>query len=445
MDTEIEEFLRKELSKLTPEWSVEGEELPYFKGSDPSYCWVLDPQDGTSAFLRGFRGSSVSIALLDNHEPVLGVVHAPLYPNDSGDTIYGARGVGLFRNGKQVRHRERTEPLGPQDIVAVSQDADQRIEFNLSTLAPARYLPMPSIAYRLALAAAGDVRAATSLAPLRPLDVAAGHALLLLSGGQLHHLSAPDNPVVCYRRNTGFHGVVGGDKQAIRCLTPWPWNRGFGPKQKPPLARPARHLKASGAALDRAQGCLMGLVAADSMGRPDGHERPGEAAESAITTARRLLSQGGLNRGWSQRFLSDSAVLGLVLTPPMLAASYPEHVYARAISHAIEGASPKRAAAETAPEETRAFGYLIRQTPLREAVLETTKSGGDPASVGALLGAFQGYDSVPRDWRLSVLTYRPHGANCQAPRPIDCWAVDTLIVAEQLLHLRKNLSEGATF
>ncbi len=44
------------------------------------YCWVVDPHDGTRAFLEGRRGSAVSVGLLLHGIPVLGVVYAPLVP-----------------------------------------------------------------------------------------------------------------------------------------------------------------------------------------------------------------------------------------------------------------------------------------------------------------------------------------------------------------------------
>ena len=51
-------------------------------GSRPAngYCWVVDPHDGTRAFLEGKRGSAVSIALLRHGTPILAVVYAPTSP-----------------------------------------------------------------------------------------------------------------------------------------------------------------------------------------------------------------------------------------------------------------------------------------------------------------------------------------------------------------------------
>ena len=477
IDAEVEAFLRTELALLTPDWSILGEELPFQKGSDNTHCWVLDPQDGTSAFLRGFRGSSVSIALTEHHQPVLGVVHAPLYPNDGGDLIYGARGVGLFRNGEELSLAHSGEPLGADDVVAVSQDADRRVDYNLGTLKPARYLPMPSIAYRLALAAAGEVRAGLSLAPLRALDVAAGHALLSLTDRELHHLSTPENPNISYQNEQRLHGVIGGDPACIQSLTPWRWDSYFGPKQNTPLCRPSHGRKVSGPALSRAQGCLLGQLAGE-LSSPPG--RPTADGELTLSLARTLLSEGEFRpahlRASDSEWLRSQhredplgelyrcSPLGVAFTPEQLAASLPSgtqtpaeecvRLFVRAVSQAVEGNKPEAVATrilETAspsvktllesdqdPEDPQllafqnAFGHLRSGTALREAV-ENSRPNRGPAVVGALLGAFQGYESIPAEWRRAVLTCR------QRSRPVAYWPVDALTLAEHLLCLRKKV------
>ena len=62
--------------------------------------WVVDPHDGSTAFLAGERGTAISIALIRQGVPVLGVVHAPLSPDRGADTIAWAEGMDhLLRNG----------------------------------------------------------------------------------------------------------------------------------------------------------------------------------------------------------------------------------------------------------------------------------------------------------------------------------------------------------
>ena len=85
VDEEIEAFLRDQFRSVLPSARFVGEELPPVLDGDPSLVWLVDPHDGTSEFLRGARGSSVSVALLRDAVPVLGVVHAPLSP-DRGRT-----------------------------------------------------------------------------------------------------------------------------------------------------------------------------------------------------------------------------------------------------------------------------------------------------------------------------------------------------------------------
>lgn len=79
IDVEIEVLLRADLlSLLDCDWW--GEETGHVLSGYP-FCWVVDPNDGTSDFLRGLKGSAISIGLLHDGKPVLGVVHAPIMPS----------------------------------------------------------------------------------------------------------------------------------------------------------------------------------------------------------------------------------------------------------------------------------------------------------------------------------------------------------------------------
>lgn len=499
VDAEIEAFLRQGLRNLRPSWSILGEELPFHRGSDPHYCWMLDPQDGTSAFLRGYRGSSVSIGLLKDHQAVLGVIYAPLYPNDSGDLIAGAEGLGLWRNYQAVPTEKPSGPLRSCDIVAVSQDADRRIPFNIGTLAPARYLALPSVAYRLALAAVGEVRVGLSLAPLRALDVVAGHALLKLSGRVLKKFEDHSCSDLDYGDEDPFYGAIAGDPDAVAALTPWPWDKNFGPPEQSLLCSPRPGRKSvPPLALSRAQGCLLGMLAGASFAVTVETDTfgPGEevelkdggvfnilagqstgACEMALALSRRLIKDQGYRSSkvqqvyqlWlkSQPFeesdspLLRSIILGLAFRPDAISGVVGEDCklshsgadcveacknLAQTISRAIEGWSKEQAVLNAAnpkePQLQQAFYQLGLDRPLAETLLTLLQAEGKqsvPAAVcGALLGAFQGYKAIPKQWRLAVLTCRPHRDNKQSrqTRPSLYWAVDALILAEALLELR---------
>jgi ADP-ribosyl-[dinitrogen reductase] hydrolase len=185
VDDEIEAALRKQLLDLLPaRWR--GEETGVLAGAGGPYCWLVDPHDGTSAFLAGERGSAVSIALLRDGVPVLGVVHAPLSPDRGPDTIAWAEGLDhLLRNGAPIAATLADARLSVGAIVFVSQGAPEWPVGNALAVAPARFVALPSIAYRLARVAAGDGVAAVSLNGPCGWDYAAGHALIRGAGGVL--------------------------------------------------------------------------------------------------------------------------------------------------------------------------------------------------------------------------------------------------------------------
>src|SRR5437016_6047969 len=87
IDHEAEEEIRNLLTASFPQYGYRGEELGFVSPPRDSagHLWLVDPNDGTSAFEKGFRGASVSIALLREGRPVLGVVYAYCAPDDAGD------------------------------------------------------------------------------------------------------------------------------------------------------------------------------------------------------------------------------------------------------------------------------------------------------------------------------------------------------------------------
>jgi fructose-1,6-bisphosphatase/inositol monophosphatase family enzyme len=196
VDAEIELALRTALLAAWPARFM-GEELgvlPCPADAPPEHqrtCWVVDPHDGTRDFLRGLGGSSISVALLDDGHPVLGVVYAPMPPDRGPDLIAWAQGAGpVQRNGIPLDHAVAAsltdQKLVPGSQVLLSTSASRRPEASSALVAPARYLPMTSIAYRLARVAAGDAVATLTLHGAKSWDIAAGHALLLGAGGELY-------------------------------------------------------------------------------------------------------------------------------------------------------------------------------------------------------------------------------------------------------------------
>lgn len=227
IDVEIEEVLRDELLKLLPcDWW--GEETGHVLTGN-SLCWVVDPNDGTSDFLRGFAGSAISVGLLQDNVPVLGVVHAPVTAKGESDCISWAAGMDhLLRNGTPIRVDLSQQDLADGSLVMVSTAASGKPTTNRELCSPSGFHPMPSIAYRLARVAAGDGVCGVSLYPVSAHDVVAGHALLIGANGVLvNEQGAP----IRYQTEAEMHRVsnrcFGGAPRACADLVRRDWDRVF--------------------------------------------------------------------------------------------------------------------------------------------------------------------------------------------------------------------------
>lgn len=89
------------LKALTPELPVlseEGGQLPFAERSRWARYWLVDPLDGTKEFIKRNGEFTVNIALIEQHRPVLGVVHVPV----TGECYYAARGYGAWREAPDV-------------------------------------------------------------------------------------------------------------------------------------------------------------------------------------------------------------------------------------------------------------------------------------------------------------------------------------------------------
>lgn len=278
VDVQVEAELMQALLGLHPcDWH--GEELPRCKQGHVD-CWVVDPQDGTTAFQRGLRGSAVSVALMRLGQPVLGVVYAPCAPDDAGDLFVWAEGLIPMRNGRPMLpigpYPAPGEPMegapwpaepaspkryGHATLIGLNEQAADYATHNHAVFAPAGMLAVPSIAYRLALAAAGEVDAAVSLTPgLDSYDIGAGHALLHAVGGTLCEL---DGTPIAHVQGRPFHGCIGGRPEIVQQVQQRGPSGGSRVARHP--VRPMRRTSAIGP-LCRAQGALLGLLVGDALG-----------------------------------------------------------------------------------------------------------------------------------------------------------------------------------
>ncbi len=97
-DKRIQDFLVDELSKAVPNATFIGEEGNDNKELKDGYCFIIDPIDGTTNFIKGFKHSAISVGLAKDKELYIGVVLDP----DRNDIYYAQRGKGAYLNGKAI-------------------------------------------------------------------------------------------------------------------------------------------------------------------------------------------------------------------------------------------------------------------------------------------------------------------------------------------------------
>ncbi len=141
--------------------------------------WIVDPLDGTREFVAGIPEWCVSVGLVEHGEPVAGGILNPM----TGELVLGAQGAGVTRNGETVRLEPRPELRGA--AVLASRSEAQRGEWKRFDGAPFAVRAVGSVAYKLALVAAGLADATWTLVPKHEWDVAAGVALVLAAGGEV--------------------------------------------------------------------------------------------------------------------------------------------------------------------------------------------------------------------------------------------------------------------
>ncbi len=101
MDMEIQRRLKEQLTRVLPEALIIAEEQD--RQPEADLCWIIDPIDGTTNYITGFRFSCISVALAQKNRSILGVVYDPY----ADEMFSAADGLGAFCNGTEIRPSDR--------------------------------------------------------------------------------------------------------------------------------------------------------------------------------------------------------------------------------------------------------------------------------------------------------------------------------------------------
>jgi len=215
-DRAAEGILLKALARFAPGVPVVAEE-EVAAGRVPQLAdrfFLVDPLDGTKEFVRGGDDYTVNIGLIEDGQPVLGLVLAP----EQGRLYAGLVGQGAYveqRDGqrRRLRTREATTPLA---VVASKSHMNAATEAYLASAAPDANRLSVGSSLKFCLVAEGSADLYPRLSPTSEWDTAAGHAVLLAAGGKV---DAPVGGPLRYGKphflNAGFVATGGWDAPLV--------------------------------------------------------------------------------------------------------------------------------------------------------------------------------------------------------------------------------------
>jgi myo-inositol-1(or 4)-monophosphatase len=183
-DKKVESLIVKRIQKVFPEHGVLAEEGSLIE-SKGDLTWVVDPIDGTTNFAHGFCMFCVSMALLQDNEPILGVTYAPVL----NELFYALKGEGAFLNQKRIHVSDQPNLEKAFLTTGVPYTVRENLDYHISLY---KKFIQKSFAVRRAGSACLDL-AYVSCGRfdgyweygLKPWDAAAGVLLVQEAGGKV--------------------------------------------------------------------------------------------------------------------------------------------------------------------------------------------------------------------------------------------------------------------
>jgi myo-inositol-1(or 4)-monophosphatase len=198
-DRRANRVLREALSQEGEGWLSE-ESLDDLARLNHERVWIVDPLDGTREFVAGVPEWCVSVGFVENGRAMAGGICNPA----TRELFLGAVGQGITLNGKTVHTSSRRDLSGA--VILASRSEVKRGDWECFRQAPFVTRPMGSVAYKLALAAAGLADATWTLEPKSEWDIAGGVALVEAAGGFARKIDG--SPIRFNQKSTRLPGLL---------------------------------------------------------------------------------------------------------------------------------------------------------------------------------------------------------------------------------------------
>jgi 3'(2'), 5'-bisphosphate nucleotidase len=185
-DTASHNILCERLQSLTPDIPVLSEEsarVPFAERAQWKRFWLVDPLDGTKEFINRNGEFTVNIALIEGHEPILGVVHVPV----TGVCYSAAQGYAMRQEPGTPPQRITTRPIAvnqPLRIVGSRSHGSAAVQAFAERLGEHTFVAVGS-SLKFCLIAEGCADVYPRLGPTWEWDTAAAQCIVEQAGGQV--------------------------------------------------------------------------------------------------------------------------------------------------------------------------------------------------------------------------------------------------------------------
>lgn len=208
-DVAVDQFLRQRMQAFAPDYGWLSEETADDKSRHSARrVWVVDPIDGTRAFIRGQPHFAVSIALLEADRPISAVIYNP-----ATDELFEASEQGpALLNGAKVQVSAKAELQDARMLAAKGLFQHKRWT---SPWPDMQVESRNSIAYQVALTAAGHFDGCMNLWGAYDWDLAAADLILRKAGG---HITDHTGAALRFNRQTPRHPSIVAANPALHGL-----------------------------------------------------------------------------------------------------------------------------------------------------------------------------------------------------------------------------------
>ena len=182
-DIAIDNFIKDFFKKKTPSYGwVSEESMDNNSRYEKDKFWCLDPIDGTRSYISGKPEYTISLALIKNQEPVIGLVLNP----ETEELFFAKKNNGASCNGKKINVNSN-ESIDSSRFSISSSEVKRLKRYDF--FQKRNVIEMGSIAYKISLVAKGVIDAALSFTKKNDWDLAASDLILKEAGGSIKKIS----------------------------------------------------------------------------------------------------------------------------------------------------------------------------------------------------------------------------------------------------------------